>query len=551
LDTKYIFKGEGVNRLVFASLCLILFAGCSDYKLSVIPEETEPPVLSPEIEVTPEEHSFGAIDANGYGDQVIINISNIGSDTLVLDGAFLLSGNSTFTLSQLSVSTLEPGDSTELAVTYNPDTYQSNNDVVSILSNDEDEPDTRVPIGGSGDAPVIEVSPEYYDFGAIYLGCDDTLEVIIENVGNTSLEINDIEYFATVPVDFGLSDYEYEHGPLPWAMAPGESISLIVDYIPLDILDDSAYIEISSNDPMTPVATADHDAIGDYESYVVDNFEQDGMATTDILFVIDNSGSMYSNQVNFKNNFDSFIAVFSSAGVDYQIAFITTDSEHFVNGTVVTSASADPITEVGDIVDSIGTTGSPMERGLHYSYLATQPGGDAGIGSSFLRTDAKLAVIYVSDEPDWSTAYVTTSEVSSHLAGLKSSSSMVTAHAVAGDYPSGCSTNGGAQFGDGYYDVVNDLGGTFMSICASDWGTQMDTLARETMALMDFPLSGEPIEDTIEVYVDGAISADWTYSSSSNSVTFTVAPADGSLIDISYAVWADCEDESESKDTGE
>jgi hypothetical protein len=71
----------------------------------------------------------------------------------------------------------------------------------------------------------------------------------------------------------------------------------------------------------------------------------------------------------------------------------------------------------------------------------------------------------------------------------------------------------------------------------------MDTLARESMALMDFPLSGDPIEDTIEVLVDSSINTDWTYSSSSNSVTFTIAPADGSLVDISYAVWADCSEE--------
>jgi hypothetical protein len=515
--------------------------------LTVIPEETEPPVLAPEIDVTPVEHEFGAIDANGYGDQIEIAISNIGNDTLVLSGVSLIVGDSSFSLSNLSVSSLEPWESTSLYVTYNPDTYETNTDIVSILSNDEDEPDTRIPVGGSGDAPVIEISPEYYDFGSVYLGCDDTLEVVISNVGNVALEISDVEYFASLPVDFDLGDYELEYGPLPWTMTPGETIELDVSYTPLDIYDDSAYIEVTSNDPLNPVVAADQDGLGDYESYVTDNFEQDGTAITDILFVIDNSGSMYSNQVNFKNNFDSFIAVFSSAGVDFQIAFITTDDENFVNGTIVTSASPDPITEVGDIIDSIGTTGSPMERGLYYSYLATQPGADAGIGSTFLRSDAKLAVIYVSDEPDGSSAYVTPSEVSSHLASLKSSSSQVAAHAVAGDYPSGCSTNGGAQFGDGYYDVVNDLSGTFMSICASDWGTQMDTLARESMALMDFPLSGDPIEDTIEVLVDGAYSSDWTYSSSSNSVTFTIAPQDGSLIDISYAVWADCDDE---EDTG-
>ena len=128
------------------------------------------------------------------------------------------------------------------------------------------------------------------------------------------------------------------------------------------------------------------------------------------------------------------------------------------------------------------------------------------------------------------------SDYSSSLLSLKSSSDLVIAHAISGDYPSGCTANGGAQFGDGYYDVVGDLGGTFMSICASDWSTTMDTLARESLAQMAFALSDTPIEDTIEVTVDGTISSDWSYEASSNTVIFTVSPPDGSAIDISYGI---------------
>ncbi len=126
----------------------------------------------------------------------------------------------------------------------------------------------------------------------------------------------------------------------------------------------------------------------------------------------------------------------------------------------------------------------------------------------------------------------------SSLRSLKSSTDLVVAHAIAGDYPSGCSTNGGAQFGDGYYDVVNDLGGTFMSICASDWSTTMDTLARESIAMSAFALSETAIEETIEVTVNGVVSTDWTYDVSENSVSFTSAPADGSSISITYAIWS-------------
>ena len=115
---------------------------------------------------------------------------------------------------------------------------------------------------------------------------------------------------------------------------------------------------------------------------------------------------------------------------------------------------------------------------------------------------------------------------------------MIVAHAIAGDYPSGCSSNGGAQFGEGYYEVVNSLGGTFMSICADDWSVTMDTLARESIATTGFPLSEKAVDGTIEVKVNGLIVTDWYFEPSSNTVIFTTPPPDFSSIEINYAVWS-------------
>jgi hypothetical protein len=247
---------------------------------------------------------------------------------------------------------------------------------------------------------------------------------------------------------------------------------------------------------------------------------------------------MGSNQTNIKNNFDVFMNAFVAAGVSYQIALITTDNAGFV-GHVITNSTTDPVTEFNNQVDSIGTSGSGIEAGLWFAYDATTTG-DASPTSTtgFFRSAARLVVVYVSDEPDYSAhrSSLSPSDYSASLLSLKSSSDLMIAHAIAGDYPSGCSTNGGAQFGSGYYDVVNDLGGTFMSICASDWSTTMDTLARESLAQMAFALSGTPIEDTIEITIDGTLSSGWSYETSSNTVVFATSPPDGSAIDITYGM---------------
>jgi hypothetical protein len=358
-----------------------------------------------------------------------------------------------------------------------------------------------------------------------------------------------------LPVDFSIEDYESEDGTLPWTLAPSDWRHIKIGYMPLDALDDDAWIEITSNDPVNPIATSEHAGEGEYESWITDNFTQDGEVSVDILFVVDNSGSMSGNQTSLKNNFDDFIDVFAAGGVDYNIAIITTDSSSFI-GDIITSSTADPITEFNDQIDLVGWHGSTSEKGLWYSYESTSGAGDAAPGSStgFFREAAKLVVVYVSDEQDWSyqtysgggSTTMDPSDYSAHLLSLKSSSGLVVAHAVAGDYPSGCTTNGHATFGDGYYDVVNDLGGTFMSICAEDWSVTMDTLARESLAQLSFELTETPLEETISVTVEGYVSSDWSYDESTNSVAFGTPPGDSSEIEVNYAILSDCE----SEDTG-
>jgi hypothetical protein len=90
-------------------------------------------------------------------------------------------------------------------------------------------------------------------------------------------------------------------------------------------------------------------------------------------------------------------------------------------------------------------------------------------------------------------------------------------------------------------------GGTFLSICAEDWGTPMEELARESLAVSAFYLSGNPIESTISVEVDGVISTDWSYDSSINGVMFSVIPIEGSMINVTYAVWAECDTEGKEE----
>ena len=119
-------------KIIAITFCLFLQIGCSDYKLSVITEDLPPPILSPEIEVTPGEHGFGALSASGDTEELVINISNVGTDVLALGNIYLSNNDPAFSIGSIGSNSLEPGESTDLIVTYDPLTYEINSDIDQI-----------------------------------------------------------------------------------------------------------------------------------------------------------------------------------------------------------------------------------------------------------------------------------------------------------------------------------------------------------------------------------------------------------------------------------
>jgi hypothetical protein len=307
----------------------------------------------------------------------------------------------------------------------------------------------------------------------------------------------------------------------------------------MDLDLDYGNIEVYSNDPYTPVANAEQIAEGSYESMYEETFEQDEIDSVDILFVVDNSCSMNGQQTQLSNNFDTFMNVFQSSGIDYHIGFITTDSDDML-GDIITTATVDPVTEVVQIIDDIGTHGSSNERGIYQAYQALQTGNDFGPGSTFWRNDAKLIVIFVSDEDDHGGTTPTTFKT--YTVAVKGGADYVTAHAVAGDYPGGCTANGGAFEAYEYYTVVSYLNGTFLSICQDDWGTPLETLAHDSILKTSFTLTKTAVEETIYVEVNGTESTEWTYDPTTNALSFNegYTPPSGADIYVSYNPVSTC-----------
>ncbi|NOZ85020.1 MAG: VWA domain-containing protein [Deltaproteobacteria bacterium] len=138
----------------------------------------------------------------------------------------------------------------------------------------------------------------------------------------------------------------------------------------------------------------------------------------DILFVIDNSGSMAEEQKNMADNFNKFIKQLVDSDADYQIGVVTTDLESG-KGELITK-DGDPNHKIikstwaaADIQNIFsqniqpGINGSNFEKGLGVAKAALSPEMlskplDQGGNKGFLRNDSTLGIVFVSDENDCS-----------------------------------------------------------------------------------------------------------------------------------------------------
>jgi hypothetical protein len=154
----------------------------------------------------------------------------------------------------------------------------------------------------------------------------------------------------------------------------------------------------------------------------------------------------------------------------------------------------------------------------------------SGCNRGFLRPEAQLHVIMVSDEPEQS--YTSWSTLVDEIKALHpSDSSRVKLSAVAGDYPRGCGT---AMAGEGYYQAVTATGGEFLSICDSDWARHVDTLAKASIeGLGRFDLAQMPDERTLLVFVN---SREWTsgWHLEGQTLVFDTTPPEGSSVRVEY-----------------
>ena len=286
---------------------------------------------------------------------------------------------------------------------------------------------------------------------------------------------------------------------------------------------------------------------------VVETFTQEAAAQVDVLWVVDNTGSMTEEQEALASSFEAFVDGLDEACIAYHLGVVPADvarddsGELVGNPWIITPSAEDPVQAFMDAVD-LGVEGTGPEAGLGAAYLALTDPLRSGANRGFRRATAALHVIVVSDADDESDTVLGDEPVDLFLEFLEdeadSTGTEVMFSAVAGDVPSGCHGSGGtARPGYRYLQVVEERGGTFASICTADLSGVLESLGEESRVYTTrFELQAVPEPDSLLVQVDGIRQVDnWLLETDPPAVTFNTAPEPDSEIQVRYQVYEEGE----------
>ncbi|GAB4298872.1 MAG: hypothetical protein Kow0090_14330 [Myxococcota bacterium] len=404
---------------------------------------------------------------------------------------------------------------------------------------------------------VLVPVPAALDFGKVKVDCETPARVIkIYNNGKSAIKITGVD----IDSPFEIIGTSPDTGSASIASGAYLEVSLIFAPDSVGVESADLIVEVEGEGLRVPVRGE-----GVSGGAVTDYFTQANDVKTDVLWVIDNSGSMSEEQTAIKNNLNAFFARMASLNVDYQFGVTTTEiNEANESGSkpgtvpghlfaapgypkIIKPTTPDPINAASANVD-VGTCCSDeQEAGLQAAYLALSEPiiSDPNANAGFLRKDSRIAVIIVSDEEDQSNGSVQFyAEFLRSLRGfnkdLVSLSIIVGLSTAEPPMPLDCSSvNGDAVAAHRYHEAfLNVDNGYKISICLTDWKTILEKLAEKIFkGQREFSLSSPASSSSIRVYINGSqVTSGWSYVETSNSILFseTTIPKSGDSISASY-----------------
>ena len=242
--------------------------------------------------------------------------------------------------------------------------------------------------------------------------------------------------------------------------------------------------------------------------------------------------------------------------------FVAEDGLTLNNNVRVLTSQMEDAQEIFEEMVVVGISGSGIEMGLEAAHLALSEPLISNENAGFLREEANLSLIFVSDEDDLSP--MSTPDYLQFFTDLKGDAayrdhSMMNISAVVGrDKPpyegeASCSSSTGiGYYGPRYIELASKTEGSLESICDEDFSAIAQELGLTASGLkLEFVLSSpaDPDSMTVALYAEESEDSlikelvkdvDYTYNVEHNAIVFAIEslPASETYILVEYRILA-------------
>lgn len=458
------------------------------------------------------------------------------------DRAFGLSGGPRAELS------LTAGETLHLTVSFTPAEERAHTGALAFRVSDPAHPDRRIALTGTSVKGCLLIAPDEVDFGTAMPGCSSQERVV--NVYNTCTAAVRIDTI-TLADQLGQPFRIVGSPTLPLTMNGSAAPALRLRYRPEAEGTHVGALLIGTSERPEPyhVGLAGRAAA---DALQHDRFNQERRTQVDVLFIVDNSGSMTEEQAALATNFAAFLNYANARNIDYRIAITTTDMTPTgargrfvpVDGSrprILTPSTPNVMAIFAENVN-VGTNGSAVEHSIEPAYAALQPSMLVSVNDGFLRNDALLSIITVTDEKDSSPE--TVDFYYGWLLNIKGArrSEMLTFSAICVTDP-----NIGDNYGARVIELARRTGGVVSDIATDDWSRDLERLGASAFGFQTSFFLGSPPSDpeALTVTIDGiplppkdGFAENWFYDPETNAVTFDplLVPEPGSTLEVVYPV---------------
>ena len=180
---------------------------------------------APQLAVSAPNHNFGNVTVNTVATYALVLSNSGGSDLTVTD---IYVKGETFADTQVRLpATIPAGGNLALNLSFSPKTAGNYSGSVKILSNDPENPTTRIELRGDGTSePVGELTatPAALGFSNVKVGTSASDTTTLRNAGNANITLSRISLSAAGFSTAGVAT--------PVVLVPGESLPLTVKFNP-------------------------------------------------------------------------------------------------------------------------------------------------------------------------------------------------------------------------------------------------------------------------------------------------------------------------------